>query len=120
LSTHVKSIDFFNHPQKVAQFTLENNSVSQPEFGKAGLFLVFKSQKNTTYLLPTWPIQGGKRQFLATGKVYKAGFVVTFYNENFVPDTYRIGILSPSGKGYSLQYVSQSIQIDSLHAQLIH
>jgi hypothetical protein len=120
LSTHVKSIDFFNHPQKVAQFTLENNSVSQPEFGKAGLFLVFKSQKNTTYLLPTWPIQGGKRQFLTTGKVYKAGFVVTFYNENFVPDTYRIGILSPSGKGYSLQYVSQSIQIDSLHAQLIH
>lgn len=119
LRTHIKSIDFFNHPQKVAQFTLENNSLSQPEFGKAGLYLVFKSKKNTTYLLPTWPIQGGKRQFLTTGKVYKAGFVVTFYNENFVPDTYRIGILSPSKKGFSLNYTSQSIQIDSLHSQLV-
>jgi hypothetical protein len=37
LSTHIKSIDFFNHPQKIAQFTLENGSLSQPEFGKGGV-----------------------------------------------------------------------------------
>jgi hypothetical protein len=120
LSTHIKAIDFFNHPQKIAQFTLENGSLSQPEFGQGGVYLVLKSQKNTTYLLPTWPIQGGKRQFLTTGKVYKAGFVATFYNENFVADTYRIGVLSSSDKGYSLRYISQSIQIDSLYAQLIN
>lgn len=120
LSTQIKSIDFFNHPQKVAQFTLENSSLSQPEFGQEGVYLVLKSQKNTTYLLPTWPIQGGKRQFLTTGKVYKTGFVATFYNENFVADTYRIGVLRPSDQGYSLRYISQFIQIDSLHAQLIN
>lgn len=120
LSTHIKPIDFFNHPQKVAQFTLENSSLSQPEFGQGGVYLVLKSQKNTTYLLPTWPIQGGKRQFLTTGKVYKTGFVATFYNENFVADTYRIGVLDSSDKGYFLRYISQSIQIDSLHAQLIN
>lgn len=120
LSTQIKSIDFFNHPQKVAQFTLENSSLSQPEFGQGGVYLVLKSQKNTTYLLPTWPIQGGKRQFLTTGRVYKTGFVATFYNENFVADTYQIGVLRPSDKGYSLRYISQSIQIDSLHAQLVN
>ncbi len=119
LSTNVKPIDFFGHPQKVAQFTLENSSLSQPEFGQGGVYLVLKSQKNTTYLLPTWPIQGGKRQFLTKGKVYKNGFVVTFYNENFKPDTYQIGILSPKDKGYALRYFSQSIQIDSLHTQLL-
>lgn len=120
LSTHIKPIDFFNHPQKIAQFTLENSSLSQPELGQGGVYLVLKSQKNATYLLPTWPIQGGKRQFLTTGKVYKTGFVATFYNENFVADTYRIGVLSPSNKGSSLRYISQSIQIDSLYSQLVN
>lgn len=120
LSTNVKAIDYFGYPQKVAQFTLENQSVLQPERGQGGVYLVLKSPENNTYLLPTWPIQGGKRQFFTTGSVYKSGFVVSFYNENFVADTYRIGILSLSGPSYSLHYTSQSIQIDSLHAQLIH
>ncbi|MFN8345924.1 MAG: hypothetical protein U0X91_13015 [Spirosomataceae bacterium] len=120
LSTRIKDIDFFNHPQKIAQFTLENTGWAQPGFGKEGVFLVLKSLKNTTYLLPTWPVQGGKRQFFTSGKVYKKGFAVTLYNENFVPDTYQIGLLSPQDKGYALHYLSQSVQIDSLNAQLVN
>lgn len=118
LSTNTKPIDFFGHPQQVAQFTLENNTVIQPELGQGGVYLVLKSAENRTYILPTWPLRGGKRLFFKTGHGYKPGFLVTFYNENFQPDTYRIGILSQKTNGYMLNYLSQSIEIDSLHAQL--
>ncbi|MEZ4901222.1 MAG: hypothetical protein R2822_05395 [Spirosomataceae bacterium] len=66
----------------------------QPELAQGGVYLVLKSADNTTYLLPTWPIRGGKRQFLTSRSYLQKGFVATFYNENFKPNTYRIGMLS--------------------------
>jgi len=121
LTTTQKNIDFFGHPQTVAQFSLINADVLQPEFGEGiGVFLVLKSAKNKTYLLPTLPIQGGKRAFFTSARVYKPGFELTVYNENFAPDTYRIGLLSPKGTGYDLRYLKQSIQIDSLSTKLVN
>ena len=121
LTTTQKNIDFFGHPQTVAQFSLINADVLQPEFGEGvGVFLVLKSAKNKTYLLPTLPIQGGKRTFFTSARVYKLGFELTVYNENFAPDTYRIGLLSPKGTGYDLRYLQQSIQIDSLSTKLVN
>jgi hypothetical protein len=120
ITTSQKKVDFFGHPQTIAQFTLANSDVLQPEFGEGtGVFLVLKSTRNKTYLLPTLPIQGGKRAFLTAAKVYKPGFVLTVYNENFVPDTYRIGILKPIKDGYRLQYFAQAIQVDSLNARIV-
>jgi len=120
LTTTKKDVDFFGHPQTIAQFSLTNTEVVQPEIGEgAGVFLVLKSANNRTYLLPTLPIQGGKRAFFTSARVYKPGFQLTLYNENFVPDTYRLGLLSPKGDGYGVRYLAQSIAIDSLSARLV-
>lgn len=118
LSTHSKPIDYFGHPQTVAQFTLENESILQPNTGK-GTFIVLKSSNNTTYVLPAIPQSGGRKLFVRQGKIYKSGFKSTFYNENFVPADYRIGILSASPQGFDLKFSNQIIRIDSLHAKLI-
>ncbi|MFN4146059.1 MAG: hypothetical protein ACK4GN_09565 [Runella sp.] len=120
LSTTTDSIDFFNHPQIVHKFSLGNTTLPQPELGRnEGVYLVLKSPQNRTYLLPTWPKQGGRKQFFTTGKVYKAGFDLTLYNENFKPDTYQIGVLQPQNQSFTLQYTPYRLKIDSTHVQLL-
>lgn len=120
LNSTSHSIDFFGHPQTVWQTTLENNDCIQPEIGRGnGLFIVLKSRKNVTYLLPTQPSQAGKKRFLMQGKMYAPGFKVTLYNENFTPDEYRIGLLYAAKSGNTLQFTSNVLRVDSLHAQLL-
>ncbi len=120
LSSASKPVDFFGHPQTVWQFTLENKDCPQPGIGKGkGVFIVLKSRKNTTYLLPTWPSQAGKKRFLTQGKIYAPGFKVTLYNENFKPDDYQIGLLYSTKEGNKLQFTSNVLRVDALHAQLL-
>ncbi len=120
LNSTSKPVDFFGHPQTVWQFTLENNDCPQPGLDKGnGVFVVLKSRQNTTYLLPTWPSQAGKKRFLTSGELYRPGFKVTLYNENFRPDDYQIGILYSTKEGNKLQYTSNVLRLDSLRAQLL-
>lgn len=120
LSSTSQPVDFFGHPQTVWQFTLENKDCPQPGIGKGkGVFIVLKSRKNTTYLLPTQPSQAGKKRFLTQGKMYAPGFKVTLYNENFKPDDYQIGLLYSTNEGNKLQFTSNVLRVDSLHAQLL-
>ncbi|WP_428657865.1 hypothetical protein [Runella sp.] len=120
LSSHSKPVDFFGHPQTVWQFTLENNDCVQPEIGRGnGVFIVLKSPQNTIYLLPTWPNQAGKKDYLLRGKIYRPGFRVTLFNENFKPNNYRLGLLYSTNEGEKIQYTTTILRVDSVHTQLL-
>ncbi|GAB2777090.1 hypothetical protein GCM10027275_20080 [Rhabdobacter roseus] len=115
LTTQTDSIRFFGTPQQITQFTLDNTTL--PDQNR-GYYLVLKSHSGATYLLPTWPTPGGRKRFFTAGEVYKPGFTVTSYTENFRPGTYRIGLLTGQPGKYQVQSTSYALQVDSTSASL--
>ncbi|MCU0342142.1 MAG: hypothetical protein MUE30_19920 [Spirosomaceae bacterium] len=119
LTTHQKDIDYFGHPQTVAQFRLDNGDLPPVQSGAGeGAYLVLKSSKNVTYLLPTWPIREGRKKFLTSGRLFKEGFSAEFYNENFKKGDYRVGVLTADRHGNQLYYTNNVLRLDSLTAVL--